>query len=148
MDQGGKRKPVGHSDMTQNKQSYIRDYRDVHPDGYILIWKPDHPNAKKNGYIYEHRYVMAENLGRTLMPSEAVHHLNGNKQDNRRSNLLLVDSQHKHNVAHNPNLVNPNYSKEYKRRWRLANKERLREREREYKKQYRALRKFLGLPRV
>ena len=148
MDKGWTRKPLDNISVISMPRPHIVDYRDIHPDGYVLIWKPEHPNAKKNGYIYEHRYKMAEHLQRPLKENEHVHHINGNKQDNRIENLLLVDSQHEHNIAHDPDLANPNHSREYKRKWRLDNKERLRERERQWKRQYRALRNFFGLPRV
>lgn len=35
--------------------------------GYVLVWNPNHPNANKGkgkGYIFEHRLVMSEHLGR------------------------------------------------------------------------------------
>ena len=40
--------------------------------------------------VYEHVDVMEHSLGRKLRPDEAVDHLNGNKLDNRRSNLKVV----------------------------------------------------------
>lgn len=56
-------------------------------DGYVIIYQPDHPNAHRNGSIYEHVYVMSEKLGRPLTPGENVHHLNGVRNDNRLENL-------------------------------------------------------------
>jgi|SRR5580765_433438 len=69
--------------------------------GYVLIYSPNHPFVNKNGYVKEHRLVMEQHLGRYLKPNEIVHHINGNKQDNRIENLQKV-SQAEHNAIHNP----------------------------------------------
>jgi hypothetical protein len=56
-----------------------------------------HPLAKMaqvHGYVLEHRLVMAEALGRPLLPSETVHHINGDPHDNRLENLQLRQGKH------------------------------------------------------
>lgn len=57
--------------------------------GYVLIFEPKHPNARKDGYVAEHTKVMAAELGRPLHRFEEVHHKNGIRHDNRPENLEL-----------------------------------------------------------
>lgn len=64
-----------------------------HNHGYILIYTPFHPDCNKHGYIPEHRLVMEKKIGRRLLKSEIVHHINGIKNDNREENLVLTTQQ-------------------------------------------------------
>lgn len=52
------------------------------------------------GYVYEHRWVMEQILGRPLASREVVHHRNGDLADNRPENLEVISSQADHIKMH------------------------------------------------
>jgi hypothetical protein len=69
-------------------------YRRFKTYGDPLVTKHSEDGCFIDGYVYkngklEHRTVMAEFLGRELLPSENVHHKNGVRSDNRIENLEL-----------------------------------------------------------
>lgn len=72
--------------------------RYINAQGYVMVWARHSPYVtKKNGYIMEHRLVMSEFLQRKLDVKEHIHHINGDTQDNRIDNLMLVTpNEHQH----------------------------------------------------
>ncbi len=57
-------------------------------NGYAWMYIFNHPHAPKNR-IQVHRLVMEKELGRYLKSDEVVHHIDGDKQNNALSNLVL-----------------------------------------------------------
>lgn len=62
---------------------------------YRIIYMPEHPKAMSTsnwkGWVYEHIVVAEKFKGRSLAPNEVVHHLDFNRSNNRRENLLILD---------------------------------------------------------
>lgn len=66
--------------------------------GYWRQWVGDDDPMKSmrnhQGYVLEHRLVMARKLGRPLRRTETVHHIDGNRTNNDAANLELRQGKH------------------------------------------------------
>jgi len=65
-----------------------RAYQRLHAKGY-----------PKKGRIAIHRTVAEQVIGRRLLKGETVHHIDGNRQNNAPSNLIVFQSQAAHMAA-------------------------------------------------
>jgi len=68
--------------------------------GYVYVYSPYHPFAKKDRYILRSRLVIEKQLGRFLAKNEVVHHINGVKGDDRPKNLMLFKNNKEHIKFH------------------------------------------------
>lgn len=84
------------SDKTRrqgSKHGKWKGGRRLNANGYIIIYKPDHPRAIRN-FVLEHIVIWEESHAHPLPQGWIIHHLNGVKADNRRENLIATPSRH------------------------------------------------------
>lgn len=67
----------------------------VASDGYVKVY------LGPKVYRKEHFLVMEEYLGRRLLATEIVHHLDGDKTNNALENLILLANESEHRKVHN-----------------------------------------------
>jgi len=93
--------------------------RKISTKGYVLIYFPQHPNAK-GGYVLEHRLRVETFIKRYLTKEERVHHLDFDKKNNSIRNLMLFPTNSAHMKFHTKlrqhGMTNP-LLRQIKNRW-------------------------------
>jgi hypothetical protein len=117
-----KGKPTWNSGMAGNYQKWTKRGKDApgYKDGstiyasrgYRMILKPEHPHANANGYVFEHRLVCEELLGRYLTEDEIVHHRDRNRLNNDPSNLFIFYGHDTHCAFHKAKLRDTSLTEE------------------------------------
>lgn len=109
--------------LGENNHQY-KTGRIIDRDGYVLMSVgEEHPYArttkgKNHKTMLEHRYVLEKKLGRFLLPSEVVDHIDGLRLHNDPSNLRAFDKNSSHLRATISGQV-PNWSPQGKAKMKL-----------------------------
>lgn len=85
--------------FSREKHPFWKGGRHKLTTGYIVVNVPNHPRAYRNE-VYEHIVVAEKLLGRYLLRTERVHHINGIKGDNRPENLIVFRTHGEHMRHH------------------------------------------------
>ena len=68
----------------------VKNKRYIDANGYVRVWRKDHPRANGWGYVLEHIVIIEKIIGRPLFKNEVTHHRNFKRWDNRPENLLVM----------------------------------------------------------
>lgn len=70
-------------------------------NGYSVSWCPSHPRVIGNsGCVYDHILQAEKMLRRKLTPEEVVHHIDGVRNNNKFSNLMVFKTKGDHTRFH------------------------------------------------
>lgn len=88
------RHPSWRGGMTSDKHGYVLERVEIDgPFGYLVRQRR---RGDPRGYALQHRIRMHQKLGRPLLPTEVVHHIDGNPRNNDPSNLELFATNGEH----------------------------------------------------
>ena len=74
--------------------------RQVDNEGYVRVYDPTNANAWNDGKVLEHRVIATQKLGRELLSSEVVHHIDEDKLNNSPDNLMVFKTTADHTAYH------------------------------------------------
>lgn len=89
----------------------INMYNYMHKGECLVEWKykeiyiREHPNARANGCVMEHRLVAEKALGRYLTNIEVVHHIDETRDNNSPENLIVFKTNADHARFHQTGVM-------------------------------------------
>jgi hypothetical protein len=86
--------------IKRGKNSHAWKKGKISVNGYLKIKVLGHPKSDCREYVFEHILVMEKHLKRYLLPAEKVHHIDGDKSNNKISNLMLFPTSGAHTKFH------------------------------------------------
>ena len=78
--------------------TYRRTHGNYGTVKYVRCPKEFYAMARKDGYVMEHRLVMARHVGRPLLRTEVVHHIDHKTLNNSINNLMLFPTNQAHKI--------------------------------------------------
>lgn len=78
----------------------FRGRKVIYRRGYPAICDRNHHKAGNNGIIEIHYIIAEEILGRELKPEEVVHHIDENRENFNKNNLMIFDNVGSHTCYH------------------------------------------------
>jgi hypothetical protein len=84
----------------REQSAHWRGGRSIDGNGYVRLYNPSHPRAHKCGRVQEHIVIAEEINGGPLSEGAVVHHIDGNKLNNSKDNLMICESKSYHRTLH------------------------------------------------
>lgn len=98
---------IGKKSKEKFTDEYVEKFQDKNKgkkhksvNGYILIKNYTHQNRNSHNEILEHILVMSKHINRPLTKSEIVHHIDGDRTNNKIENLYLYKNRKEHQEGH------------------------------------------------
>jgi len=87
--------------------TYFRKHGNYGPVKYVRCPEEYLGMARKDGYVMEHRLLVAKALGRPLLRTEVVHHADHDNSNNSLDNLVLFASNRDHKLHEAGHPIKP-----------------------------------------
>lgn len=71
-----------------------------HQQGYRQTKVKGHHRADSRGYVFDHILIAEKALGKPLPPKAEIHHVNENRSDNRKENIIICQDRAYHKLIH------------------------------------------------